>query len=141
VNSIKIIQIWVSIFIIQLATPNFNSLPTTQTDLDKFLTIFQEIFRVFQGNSVANFEKFQIWTSIYICQLATHVYADIQLSTCYSDRLRQIFDLFSRKFQSFSRKLLSKYQKSQILSTHLYLSMSNACSCQISAHQLLLRRT
>jgi hypothetical protein len=31
--------------------PNFSSLPATQTDLDKFLTFFQENFRVFQENS------------------------------------------------------------------------------------------
>jgi hypothetical protein len=31
--------------------PNFSSLPATQNDLDKFLTIFQEIFIIFQENS------------------------------------------------------------------------------------------
>jgi hypothetical protein len=39
---------------------NFSSLPATQTGLDNFFTIFQENFRVFQGNSEANFKKFQI---------------------------------------------------------------------------------
>jgi hypothetical protein len=76
---------------------------------------------VFQENSQANFEKFQILISIYVCQLATHVHGEFQLSTCYPDRLRQIFDLFARKFQSFSRKVLSKYQKSQIqLATYVH---------------------
>jgi hypothetical protein len=121
--------------------PNFSSLSATQTDLDKFLNFFQENFRVFQENSLANFKKVKLLVSIYICQLATHVHAEFQLSTCYPDRLRQIFDLFPRKFQNFSRKLLSKCQKSAILSIHLYLSISNACSCQISALLLLSRRT
>jgi hypothetical protein len=31
--------------------PNFSILPATQTDLDKFLTFFQENFRDFQENS------------------------------------------------------------------------------------------
>jgi hypothetical protein len=31
--------------------PNFSSLPATQIDLDKFLTFFQENFRVFEENS------------------------------------------------------------------------------------------
>jgi hypothetical protein len=39
---------------------NFSSLPATQTDLDQFLTFFQENFRVFQKNFEANFKKFQI---------------------------------------------------------------------------------
>jgi hypothetical protein len=56
--------------------PDFSSLPATQTDLDKFLTFFQENFRVFQENSLANFktEKFLVLT--YIFQLATHVHAE-----------------------------------------------------------------
>jgi hypothetical protein len=31
--------------------PNFNSLPATQTDLDKYSTFFQENFKDFQENS------------------------------------------------------------------------------------------
>jgi hypothetical protein len=108
---------------------NFSPLPATQTHLDKFLTIFQENFRVCQENSVANFKKFQIWIYIYIGQLALHVHAKFQLSTCYSDQLRQIFDHFSRKFKKFSRKLLSEFQKNPNLNTHLYLSISIACLC------------
>jgi hypothetical protein len=34
-----------------------------------------------------------------------------RISTCYPNGLRLIFDLFSRKFQSFSGKLLSEFQK------------------------------
>jgi hypothetical protein len=74
-----------------------------------------------------------------ISQLATHDDADFQLFTCYPDRLRQIFDLFSRKFQSFSGKLLSEIQKIPNLNIHLYLSISNACSCWITALYLLPR--
>jgi hypothetical protein len=36
---------------------NFSSLTCTQTDLDKFLTIFEENFRIFQENSLACFKK------------------------------------------------------------------------------------
>jgi hypothetical protein len=79
--------------------PNFNSLPATQTYLDKFLTFFQENFRVFQENSLANFEKVKFLVLSYICQLATHVHAKFQLFSYYSDG--QIFDLFSRKIQDF----------------------------------------
>jgi hypothetical protein len=43
-----------------MVMPHFSSLPATQTDIDKFLTIFQENFRVFQENSLANFKNFQI---------------------------------------------------------------------------------
>jgi hypothetical protein len=47
----------------------------------------------------------------FICQLATNGHAEFQLSTCYPDRFRQIFDLFSRKFPSFLRKFLSELKK------------------------------
>jgi hypothetical protein len=33
---------------------NFSSLASSQTDLDTFLTIFEENFRIFQENSLAN---------------------------------------------------------------------------------------
>jgi hypothetical protein len=39
---------------------NFSSLARTQTDLDTFLTIFEEYFWIFQENSVANSKKFHI---------------------------------------------------------------------------------
>jgi hypothetical protein len=35
----------------RMVMPDFSSLPATQTDLDKFLTFFQENFRGFQENS------------------------------------------------------------------------------------------
>jgi hypothetical protein len=49
--------------------------------------------------------------SIFISQLATHLNAKFQLSTCYPDRLRQFFDRYSRKFLNFLGKLLSEFQK------------------------------
>jgi hypothetical protein len=84
--------------------PNFSSLPATQTDLDKFLTFFLENFRVFQENSEAYFKKVRFLVLTYICQLATHVHAKFQLSSFYSDGLRQICDLFSRKIQDFLKE-------------------------------------
>jgi hypothetical protein len=78
---------------------NFSSLACTQTDLDKFLTFFEEKSRIFQENSEANSKNFQ--TCNFIFNLATHVHAKFQLSSLYTDGLKQIFDLFSRKIQDF----------------------------------------
>jgi hypothetical protein len=93
---------------------NFSSVPATQTDLDKFLTFFQENFRVFPENSEANFKKVKFLVLIYICQLATHVHAKFQLSCFYPDGLRQFFDLSSRKIQDFliENSEFSKSEKS-----------------------------
>jgi hypothetical protein len=77
---------------------NFRSLACTQTDLDTILTIFEDNFRIFQENSLANSKKFQTWVSYFILNPAKHVHAKLQLSTFYSDRLGQIFDHFWRKF-------------------------------------------
>jgi hypothetical protein len=85
--------------------PTCSSLSATETDLDKFLTFFQENFRVFQENSSANFEKVKFLVLTYICQLATHVYAKFQLSSFYPDGLRQILDLFQGKFKIFLKKI------------------------------------
>jgi hypothetical protein len=38
---------------------NFASLASTQTDLDTFLTSFEEKFEDFQENSLANLKKLQ----------------------------------------------------------------------------------
>jgi hypothetical protein len=38
---------------------NFSSLACTQTDLDTFLNIFEEKFRIFQENSLANSQNFK----------------------------------------------------------------------------------
>jgi hypothetical protein len=51
---------------------------------------------------------------------AAHVHAEFQLSTCYPDPLRQNFDLFSRKFQSFSGKLFREFQKIPNLNNRFY---------------------
>jgi hypothetical protein len=38
---------------------NFSPLACTQTDVDKFLTIFEENFRILKENSQANLKKIQ----------------------------------------------------------------------------------
>jgi hypothetical protein len=38
---------------------NFSSLACTQTDLDIYVTSFEENFRIVQENSLANSKKFQ----------------------------------------------------------------------------------
>jgi hypothetical protein len=42
-----------------MSLQNFSFLACNQTGLDTFLTIFEENFRIFQENSLANSEKFQ----------------------------------------------------------------------------------
>jgi hypothetical protein len=73
---------------------NFSSLASSQTDLDKFLTIFEENFRIFQENSSANSEKIQKRVRNFIFHIAKHVYAKFQLSSFYPDGLKHIFDHF-----------------------------------------------
>jgi hypothetical protein len=93
-----------------------------QTVLDQFLTFFEKISRIYQENSQAKQKNITL-VSIDTRQVAKHDEAD---STCYPDGLRLIFDLFSRKFQNFSEKLLSEFPKIQNLSVHFYFSISNA---------------
>jgi hypothetical protein len=82
--------------------PNFSSLPATQTDLDTFLTIFQENFRVFQENSSAKFEKSNSWyLLIFVSKQRMFI---PKVSSFYPDGLGQIFDLFSRKIQVFLKE-------------------------------------
>jgi hypothetical protein len=88
---------------------NFSSLACTQTDLDIFLTIFEENSRFFQENSKANSKKFQTGICNFILKLAQHVHAKFQLSSFYPDGLGYIFDHFWRKFQDFSGQLFSKF--------------------------------
>jgi hypothetical protein len=83
---------------------NFSSLSCTQTDLIKFLTIFEENSRIFQENTKANSKNFQIWVCNFLFNLAKHVHAKFQLSSLYSDELKQIFELFSRNIQDFQIK-------------------------------------
>jgi hypothetical protein len=45
---------------------NFRSLACTQTDLDTFLTIFEEKFRIFQENFLANSKKPNLSMQFYI---------------------------------------------------------------------------
>jgi ribosomal protein S17E len=89
---------------------NFSSLACTQTDLDKFLTIFEENFMIFQENSLANSEKFQTWVCNFLLNLAKHVYAKCQLSILYPDGLRHIFEENFRIFQENSLANSKKIQ-------------------------------
>jgi hypothetical protein len=43
-----------------------------------------------------------------------HVNAEFQLSTCYPDRLRQIFDLLQENFRVFQKNSLANFRKFQI---------------------------
>jgi hypothetical protein len=54
---------------------NFSSPASTQTDIDKFLTFFQENFRIFQKNSSANFKKIQICVCSFKYEKVNHVHA------------------------------------------------------------------
>jgi hypothetical protein len=111
---------------------NFSSIASNQTDLNTFLTIFEENFRIFQENSVANSMKFQTWVSHFILNLAKQVHAKFQISSFYPDGLRHIFDLFSRKIQDFliENLELSKSEKSfwiEIPKRHLLPNFEPNC--------------
>jgi hypothetical protein len=79
---------------------NFNSLASTQTDIAKFWTFFQENFRFF----FSEFLKIPNLNIQLLFELAKHIHAKFQLSSFYPDGLRQIFDHFSSKFPIFLRK-------------------------------------
>jgi hypothetical protein len=84
---------------------NFSSLASTQTDLDKLLTIFEENSRIFQENSLVKSKKFKIWVCNFLLHLAQLVHAKFQLSSLHPDGLRQIYDLFQEKFKIFFKKI------------------------------------
>jgi hypothetical protein len=106
-------------------------------NFDLFLRKFQSL----SGKLLSEFQKTPNLNNHFYFSISNEWLCQFQLSTCYPDRLRQIFDLFPRKFQSFSRKLLSEFQKTPNLNIHFYLSINSACSCQISAVYLLPRPT
>jgi hypothetical protein len=83
---------------------NFSSLASIQTDIDTFLTIFEENSRIFQENFLENSKKIQIWVCNFLLNLAKHVHAKFQLSGFYPDELTQFFDLFSSKIQDFLKE-------------------------------------
>jgi hypothetical protein len=93
---------------------NFSSPASTQTDLEFFLTFFQENFRIFQKNSYVIFEIILIWECSLMLQLAKHVHAKFNFSSFYSDWHCKLFDIFSRKFQNFSENSFLNFQKFQI---------------------------
>jgi hypothetical protein len=72
---------------------NFGSLAYTQTNLDTFLTIFEENSRILQENSLANSKEFQTWVCNFILNLAKLVHGKFQLSCLYPDGFRLIFKL------------------------------------------------
>jgi hypothetical protein len=106
-----------------MSMQNLSFLACKQTGLDTFLTNFEENSRIFQENSLANSKKFQIWVCKFLLKLAKHFHAKFQLSSLYTDGLRQIFDLFSRKIQDFLKENLefSKSEKfwTEIAKRHL----------------------
>jgi hypothetical protein len=53
----------------------FSSPALTQTDLDIFLTFYQENIRIFQKNSETNFKNIQILVCSLMLQLAKQVHA------------------------------------------------------------------
>jgi hypothetical protein len=103
---------------------NFSSLACTQTDFDTFLTIFEENSRIFQENSYANSEKFQIWVCNFLLNQAKHVYAKFQPFSLYPDGLRQIFDLLSRNIQDFLKENL-EFSKSDKVPKRDFQSLSH----------------
>jgi hypothetical protein len=113
----KKIQTWVCNFILNLAKlvhAKFQLSSFYPDGLRHILTIFEENFRIFQENSLANSIKFPTWACNFILNLVKHVHAKFQLSSFYPDGFRQIVDHFSRKYQDFSGKLRSEFKKIQI---------------------------
>jgi hypothetical protein len=81
-------------------------------DLDKFLNIFEENFKIFQEKRIQ--KKIQTWVCNFILNLAKHVQAKFQPSNLNLDGLRQIFDRISRNIQDFLKENweFSKSEKS-----------------------------
>jgi hypothetical protein len=100
---------------------NFSSLPATQTDLDQFLTFFSRKFQsfsekplsefLFSGKLLKDFQKIPNSNNHFYLSISNEWSCRIPALYLLPDRLRQIFDHFSRKFQRFSGKLLSVFQK------------------------------
>jgi hypothetical protein len=103
---------------------NINFQLATHVHAEFQLSHFSRKFQSFLGKLLSEFQK--------IPNLSIHFYFSIsnacecRISTLFlhSDRRRQIFDLFSRKFQSFSGKLLSEFQKIPYLNIHIYFSIA-----------------
>jgi hypothetical protein len=77
---------------------------------------------MYQKNSQAKPKNITL-VSFDTRQVAKHDQVEFQPAT----QTRLIFDLFSKKIQNFSEKLLSEFQKIPKLSINFYLSISNAC--------------
>jgi hypothetical protein len=80
---------------------NFNSLASTQTDLDTFLTIFEENSRIFQE---------------YLSEFKTNPNLSMQFYTQPSKTCSfHIFDHFSRKIQDFLKENLELSKSEKVL--------------------------
>jgi hypothetical protein len=114
---------------------NFRSLASTQTDLDIFLTIFEENFRIFQENSLENSKKIQTCVDNFILNLAKHVHAKFHIS-CQTD-LDKFLTIFEENFRIFQENSLENSKKNQTcvdnfilnLAKHVHANFSSlACS-------------
>jgi hypothetical protein len=93
-----------------------------QTDLDHFLTFLEKISRNYQENSQAKPKNITL-VSIDARQVAKHDQTEFQPAT--QTHLDNFLTFISRKFQSFSGKLLNEFQKIPNLNNRFYLSVSN----------------
>jgi hypothetical protein len=107
----KKFKTWVRNFILNLAKHVHAKFQLFILYLDGLRHIFEENFRIFQDNSLANSKQIQTWLWNVKLNPAKHVHAKFQLSSLYPDGLRSIFDHFWRNFWDFSGKLLSEFQK------------------------------
>jgi hypothetical protein len=69
---------------------NFNSLASTQTDLDKFLTIFQVNFRIF----LSKFQIFPILKKIQIDYRMRHLLTNFKPSSIFTKISKVILIFF-----------------------------------------------
>jgi hypothetical protein len=65
-------------------------------------------------------------------KLSKHVHAKIHFSSFCPAGLRFFFDIFSRKFQSFSEELSNEFQNNPNLSMLFDAAIIKACSWKIS---------
>jgi hypothetical protein len=104
----------------------------------KILDIFRKNIQKLSGKLSGKTENITL-VSIDTRQVACMIKPNFNLLP--RPTLINFWPFFSRKFQSFSGKLLSEFQKIPNLNIHLYLSISSTCSCRISAFYLLPRPT
>jgi uncharacterized HAD superfamily protein len=96
---------------------NFSSLACTQTDLDKFLTIFEENFRIFQENSEANSKKTKPEYAILYLTKQSRGMQNFSSLDCTQTDLDTFLTIFEENFRIFYESL------KQILKKNLNLSV------------------